>query len=332
MDPSADAPQDPAPGKVPGQLRTRNLRLLREAVSETATSHDIHLRGEGIDGLTGVARLHRTNIVFVRYGGDVVVEAPPTGERFTLTLPLGPMAVGHHDLTGDDMRASGFVLAPDRRTLMGPDSWAGALVLATDITRLQEHLSAVLGGEVEGRLEFSTTAAGQALMAREHLDTATKLAWQAVGDRPPAAPSARLLEQNLLSAVLLALPHSHTDLLLASSHEVPRCHAEAAHDWMESHFAEAVSVVDVAKAVGLSVRQLQAVLSRRYHTTPMELLREIRLRKARELLAEPENGIPTVAAVAHRCGFSHLGRFSAAYRQRYGEKPSTTLRRIYGPS
>jgi AraC-like DNA-binding protein len=34
----------------------------------------------------------------------------------------------------------------------------------------------------------------------------------------------------------------------------------------------------------------------------------------------------SVAEVAARWGFSHLGRFAAAYRKRYGESPSHTLR------
>jgi len=36
---------------------------------------------------------------------------------------------------------------------------------------------------------------------------------------------------------------------------------------------------------------------------------------------------PTVAEVAYRWGFTHLGRFAHDYRARYGEAPSTTLRR-----
>ena len=31
--------------------------------------------------------------------------------------------------------------------------------------------------------------------------------------------------------------------------------------------------------------------------------------------------------VAARCGFPHFGRFAVAYRRRYGETPSQTLRR-----
>ena len=37
-----------------------------------------------------------------------------------------------------------------------------------------------------------------------------------------------------------------------------------------------------------------------------------------------------VTTVAMRWGFGHLGQFAAAYRERYGELPSTTLQRQLG--
>nr|WP_243645044.1 helix-turn-helix domain-containing protein [Rhodovulum euryhalinum] len=36
---------------------------------------------------------------------------------------------------------------------------------------------------------------------------------------------------------------------------------------------------------------------------------------------------PTVTEAAITCGFGHLGRFSAAYRARFGEAPSQTRAR-----
>jgi TolB-like protein len=45
----------------------------------------------------------------------------------------------------------------------------------------------------------------------------------------------------------------------------------------------------------------------------------------RELLrAQP---VASVTDIAERCRFNHLGRFAAAYRERYGEVPSATLQR-----
>ena len=42
--------------------------------------------------------------------------------------------------------------------------------------------------------------------------------------------------------------------------------------------------------------------------------------------ADPGDDI-TVTEVALRFGFAHTGRFAAAYRRRYGQAPSATLRR-----
>jgi transcriptional regulator GlxA family with amidase domain len=58
----------------------------------------------------------------------------------------------------------------------------------------------------------------------------------------------------------------------------------------------------------------------------MAYLRQIRLTRAHEELRQARPGRTTVALVAHRWGFSHLGRFAAAYRERYGVAPSGTLR------
>ncbi|OXH85552.1 AraC family transcriptional regulator, partial [Burkholderia multivorans] len=57
---------------------------------------------------------------------------------------------------------------------------------------------------------------------------------------------------------------------------------------------------------------------------PMQYLRAKRLEHARELLlgATPERRI---ADIALDCGFTHLGRFALAYRERFGESPSDTL-------
>jgi AraC-like DNA-binding protein len=58
---------------------------------------------------------------------------------------------------------------------------------------------------------------------------------------------------------------------------------------------------------------------------PLEFLRTERLGQARRklLMAPPRASVMEIAA---DCGLNHLGRFAAAYRDRYGETPSETLR------
>ena len=53
--------------------------------------------------------------------------------------------------------------------------------------------------------------------------------------------------------------------------------------------------------------------------------RRLRLDEARELLRSARPGT-TVSSLAMDCGFTHLGRFSAAYSEAFGETPVETLR------
>ncbi len=59
----------------------------------------------------------------------------------------------------------------------------------------------------------------------------------------------------------------------------------------------------------------------------MQYLREVRLRRAHEDLLRSSIEETTVADVARRWGFSHMGRFSSEFLQRFGEYPKNTLRR-----
>jgi adenylate cyclase len=83
---------------------------------------------------------------------------------------------------------------------------------------------------------------------------------------------------------------------------------------------------ELAKVCGVAERTLQKHFRRFVGRTPSQIRRDLCLDQVRrELLrARPET---TITATAARFGFNHLARFAAAYRQRYGETPSATLRR-----
>ncbi|TCK21489.1 helix-turn-helix transcriptional regulator [Pseudonocardia endophytica] len=75
---------------------------------------------------------------------------------------------------------------------------------------------------------------------------------------------------------------------------------------------------DVARHVGWSLRQVQAVLHRA-GTTPSALIREARLDRARSLLDSPDR---TVTAVAGASGFHSIDALEKAFRRRFGLSPS----------
>lgn len=296
-------------------------------MADAATPHEITIRGGELDGVVGASAAAGTNIVFVRYGADVLVEAGPTGSRFVLVLPLGPMGVGTRSV--DHVLSSAFVLDTGRRTLMAPQPWDGALVIATGIDRVRDQLTALTGTPSDGDLEFHTGSTERPPLPAGYLDSACRTVANTLfrcQDLPRAA--ARSLEQTVLSAALMSVPHTHTRILLAPPARVSTSHAETAWDWLTENHGTAIAVPDVARAVGLSVRQLQAVTTDRFGLTPTELLRSIRLTEARRRLTGDRAELPTtVAEAAHGAGFAHLGRFAQLYRSTYGESPHQSLAR-----
>jgi transcriptional regulator GlxA family with amidase domain len=83
----------------------------------------------------------------------------------------------------------------------------------------------------------------------------------------------------------------------------------------------------LAQEVHLTVRALQYGFKRDFDMPPMAYLRQARLRCAHAALLASSAEITTVRAVALECGYLHMSRFAATYRQAFGEPPSKTLAR-----
>jgi transcriptional regulator GlxA family with amidase domain len=73
------------------------------------------------------------------------------------------------------------------------------------------------------------------------------------------------------------------------------------------------------------VRTLQEGFHRHVGMSPMAYLRTVRLRRAHRHLRSAHPSDVTVASIAHRWGFSHLGRFAAAHKAMFGETPLQAL-------
>lgn len=315
-------------------MDSHSIDELRDAVQRHTIVHDVVSRGGRPHGVVATAAVGALNLVYVRYGAHVVVDAVPTRNRFTLTVPLGPMDVCAGGVGPSATVRGGFVLGQDRRTLMDPEPFAGALVVSTRMSRLEEHLTGLNGSPVGRTLRFLPPGEGTAVGPPGLLESSWRLVCQTINSCEGAglAPLIeRQLEDVLLSGILLALPHNcAADLTSDGRRRVPHDVTDRAVDWLERHYEEPVTVHDLARAMNLGVRQLQQVFRERSGMTPTEALREIRYRQARRLLTQPtaSGTPPTVTTVAHQCGFTHLSRFAIAYRERFGESPSESARRV----
>jgi AraC-like DNA-binding protein len=167
-----------------------------------------------------------------------------------------------------------------------------------------------------------TTGAGRSLARLAAL-------MRAEMDDPDGLIYQPILAGQLWHAVLSGLLAATTDRLRedgARQEPVSRPRAvKRAIDAMEAAPDHAFTATSLAAAAGASVRTLQEGFRQHVGMSPMAYLRRLRLARAHADLHAAEPGRATVASVAHRWGFAHLGRFAAAYRAEYGRGPAETL-------
>jgi AraC-like DNA-binding protein len=88
---------------------------------------------------------------------------------------------------------------------------------------------------------------------------------------------------------------------------------------LQMDLSQPPSLLELAKTTGLSVYRLKSGFQQMYGNTPVRLLTELRMLKAKELL---EKGAHNVSEVAVEVGYASLGSFSNAFFERFGFRPS----------
>ncbi|MDJ0933995.1 MAG: helix-turn-helix domain-containing protein [Kiloniellales bacterium] len=86
-----------------------------------------------------------------------------------------------------------------------------------------------------------------------------------------------------------------------------------------------VTAFQLANAIGATQRTLERGFREVFGITPAAYLRLHRMNRAQHDLAHADPRSSSVTETALEWGFSHLGRFSAEYRDLFGELPSETL-------
>ncbi|EKF61649.1 AraC family transcriptional regulator [Agrobacterium albertimagni AOL15] len=105
---------------------------------------------------------------------------------------------------------------------------------------------------------------------------------------------------------------------------LPR-HLERAIDWLQHHAEEDVSIEQLARLSGASIRSLQNSFRHYLSTTPNTYILQLRLARVHDELLHGA-GNDSIEKIASRWGFGHMGYFAARYRELYGRSPSATRR------
>lgn len=270
--------------------------------------------------------LHRgdVGIEFLDYGADVRIEPDGLQDFHLVQIPLA----GHASMqVGADTVESTPLLATvpplDRPFSMSWDGGSPHLIVYVRRSALERVAEQLYGGDAVN-LGYGMDLSGSA--GRAFLRSVVELHDDMISQPGSTAPAfvQGLLADSMVSRLLMAMepPASESRDLNAESRLVREC-----RELLERHAFEELTVPDIAECLGVSVRTLQTALRAETGATPSELLRSIRLDRARELLLEASPREQSVTAIAELCGFTHQGRFSALYLKAFGELPSESLRR-----
>ncbi|HYE39545.1 MAG TPA: AraC family transcriptional regulator [Ramlibacter sp.] len=311
------------------RMVTSDLSEAIAAVSRLYCPHDVTVRGREVpvSSRLEVLRGGPQPIVELRYSAPVRIDAG----RFENLLLVKTCVEGSATTRQDDASCS---LAPGRTVPLSPsadtvlDFEAGFVQRSIRLSmegmnRLcASHLNRPLDEQVRFELRPFSSA-----LERAWSDAAgLVLRYERQGLALPPASAARL-DEFMLALLLELHPHNHSEAMREPhALSTPRAVREAEHLMRTAPPGAGRTISAIARAVGVSMRSLEAGFREWRQVTPSQFFRRVRLAAAHAELSQPDEST-TVSMVALSHGFPHLSRFSAYYRAEFGENPGQTLLR-----
>lgn len=294
--------------------------LANAKIKRVADRRRFHLRMNGLN-------FGRTSLVYNRFGTNCKVMAE-RGD--TLAFIIGSTVPSTFDLDGESFIASphkAVMVTPTGQMQIQRPEGSEILVLRTNYSDILSHVEDLTGSYHRGSLMFDysidLTKSSGAMLKRMVNYMVSELQHNDLAKINPGL--LRCYDEMLLTA-LLSLPNNQWEKLNDDHyhHVAPRL-VRRAEEYMQAHLDEAITTTDLLRICCCSRSALFATFQKARGYTPKEFLSEQRLQSVRQGLrkAQPE---ASVASIASECGFTHLGRFANAYRKRFGELPSETLR------
>jgi AraC-like DNA-binding protein len=262
-------------------------------------------------------RVGKLGIGTIRFGGAIQVDVEAVEGYFLMMFCVAGNAEvrsAGRKIVVDDQHA--VIRAPGQpfSALLSPD--CEQLIMRIDPASLSDDTASLIGAETSVSL-----ASGPMRAWKEQLKLVASS-----GDLLNIAaqnPTVGAHVESLLIGLLCGHDARHG---VASQPAIAPQFVRRAEEFMAANLAAPIQLPEIAGAAGVPVRTLSEGFLRFRHTSPINLLRQMRLERAHQLIRETTLEL-RVATIALDCGFNHLGRFAQSYRERFGELPSETPRR-----
>lgn len=294
-------------------------------LSRTLCPHALSSHTNKVETLQNAASLAATELFYVEYGEPVEVRDARTSDHYLLIVPhRGRSTIQIDSAPLTVLPGQGAVISPGRCFSIRGKEPVSSLVWRFHRQVLEEQLRQAAGDRL---VEFAPTvqlAAGPLATLSRALQF---LVFDLDHDGALAASrrSMEYFERSMIAAMLDLQPSNLAQRSLPGHAPMaPRC-VRRVEEYVAANIKEDVTFADLLHVSGVSARTLSRAFRRFRDTSPMEFVRDTRMRLIRHDL-RCARGKETVTSVLTRHGVVQFGRFAAAYRSRYGELPSETLR------
>ncbi|MGO4523905.1 helix-turn-helix domain-containing protein [Microvirga sp. 2MCAF35] len=325
-------PTDPGSHIIDQTLYTERLDELEHALNLIAPQRIVNASaGNHADGKVAYQGRSELGIFRARVGRNVDLFLEPEEADDRLAFVIASSGAGELLFNGKT-----FSHASDRAVIMTSGSKrllkfseeTETKALLVSRVSMAECCAKLLGHDIPGFVDFDVSAnlesdAGRSWLRLLSYAEAELTDPHSLIRHSPAAW--RQFEHRLLTGFLLCQRHEYSQALLAPQAAAVPLYVRRAEAYIEAHFAEPLSLADIAAQAGVSARSLQDGFQSFRHMTPIMFLHSVRLRRAHEALRAADPALTTVMQVALACGFTHMGEFDTAYRSVFGVTPSWTL-------
>jgi AraC-like DNA-binding protein len=271
----------------------------------------------------------------IAFGTDVRLDCGELHDSYHVNIPISGHIESEHrgvHATADSDFAT--VYQPDVQTAL--PYWSAQthlLCVKFDRSVVDDALRDALGNTTTKQIDFGHTMqihsgngrawAQMVMMLNDQVSRADSFLREPLVGAP--------FVDSLVRGLLVVADHPYHSAVVKPFRTARSRLVDAAVEIIEADADLPLTVSSIAARSRGSVRSLQLGFRREMEMTPMAYLREVRLRRAHRALVESDASVATVAAIAHRWGFTNLGRFAETHAARYGEPPGVTLRRTLFP-
>lgn len=264
---------------------------------------------------------------YVQYGTDVGIVNAKTMRCYSLSLPLSgeqELQLAHRNIVSNSKM--GIILNPQQELQLNIAGDCKKLHIAIPKEKLEQVLKGLIYQDLNQELIFDPQ------MQIDHLQISQW--WQQIQfflEDINLLGASHLhyfhqeMESLLIKKLLFIQPHNYSEQLKNSlGQNLPR-ELQCALQFIQQNSKLPIGLQDICDFSHSSATKLNLLFNKHFHVSPMQYLKQIRLKNVfHDLTQNPQNNI-TEIAMEH--GFNHLGHFSRDYQLLFNEKPSQTIKR-----